>query len=176
MQKILYFGILLHLHVIIIQKWDNYSKSNISELANVCDEIIEPTETDVIKFNNKKATFKLDNFYVLPKFINCHITTDNLLYLLLLLHHKTLIKTKAYITTLFLLASTKLIFIDSSALLFRESFVREKVTKEQEMEKFEFTQQSIILPYCHYHPIIHMEKYVHHLEVLHLPTCLSQSS
>ena len=49
---------------------DKYSKSNTGELVNTCDKIIEPTKTGVINSNNKKATFKLHNFYVLLTFIN----------------------------------------------------------------------------------------------------------
>ena len=81
-----------------------YLESIINHSLITCDEIVEvlwseSRKTMPINFGDKKATWKMDNLYILPWiFVNYHVTIDNQWYLLLLFPYKTSIKQKKNIT------------------------------------------------------------------------------
>ena len=67
--KKIMLGILLH----VIVKIKNYLASIMDDLANMCDEIIEPYVEET-NFDEKEATYKTHNFYVLLTFLLMTIT------------------------------------------------------------------------------------------------------
>ena len=67
--KKIMLGILLH----AIVKIKNYLASIMDDLANMCDEIIE-SYVEETNFNEKEATYKTHNFYILLTFLLITIT------------------------------------------------------------------------------------------------------
>ena len=67
--KKIMLGILLH----VIVKIKNYLASIMDDLANMCDEIIE-SYAEETNFNEKEATYKMHNFYILLTFLLITIT------------------------------------------------------------------------------------------------------
>ena len=72
-----------------------YLESIIDDSVVTCDEIIDALRSELINFNDQKATCKMNH-----SFINYHIAIDNCCYLLVRLPYTTLIKTKTNITIL----------------------------------------------------------------------------